>query len=458
MKRAVESSPPQPVSELQLCRRSVPSAVALRSMSARVMLALGLAALASAPALAQRGGATQSTAASSHLGAANNASGSHLSEGSRIGNNAHFTSAANSSAPPESPKRASGETRLTSASVQSESLLAGSTSVAPPAPLHLESAQTETPWPLRAATVYPQKVVIGFPPASPESGIPSGTVHEGRAVVTGQRNEFWVEAPQRGAVPHGGAAPQHAGAPIRSAPITTARPIHAPPAPIGGVRFSPPIRPSSTIRPRSSFSFLQRPLATSPPRVFGPRRGRPRFFGGLGFFPFGFAFPFFDFGFASDCNPFWAWPWAYGCETFGYWNGYNEGFIAGYNAGPEEQEMEQQPEVEQPPEELGNYMYVPPREPSSPEEIEAEKVLFVLYMKNGAVYAVTNYWVGDGKLHYLTSYGGENTIDLNDLDVQKTVDVNASRGVEFTLKPAPDQKQQNPQPRQDQLNPPDLQN
>jgi hypothetical protein len=33
------------------------------------------------------------------------------------------------------------------------------------------------------------------------------------------------------------------------------------------------------------------------------------------------------------------------------------------------------------------------------EEIEAEKVLVVLYMKNWVVYAVTNYWAADGKLH-----------------------------------------------------------
>jgi hypothetical protein len=33
------------------------------------------------------------------------------------------------------------------------------------------------------------------------------------------------------------------------------------------------------------------------------------------------------------------------------------------------------------------------------EEIEVEKVLVVLYMKNWAVYAVTNYWAADGKLH-----------------------------------------------------------
>ena len=63
-------------------------------------------------------------------------------------------------------------------------------------------------------------------------------------------------------------------------------------------------------------------------------------------------------------------------------------------------EMEQQPEIEEPPPpEPENYYYVPPPEPSSPEEIEAEKVLVVLHMKNGAVYAATNYWAADGKLH-----------------------------------------------------------
>jgi hypothetical protein len=63
-------------------------------------------------------------------------------------------------------------------------------------------------------------------------------------------------------------------------------------------------------------------------------------------------------------------------------------------------EMEQQPEIEEaPPPEPENYYYVPPPEPSSPEEIEAEKVLVVLHMKNGSVYAVTNYWAADGKLH-----------------------------------------------------------
>ena len=456
MKRAaaVEWSPPQPVTKPQLSRAGALPVFGVRSVCARVILSLGLVAVASAPAFAQRGG-TRGIVASSHADVENNATGSHVNEGSRVSSEAHATSAAKSSALSESPKSAPLGTPLGSAGMQSESFLPGSTSVAPPTPSHLESTEKEAAAPLRPTTVYPQKVVIGFPPPPSEPRIPSGTLREGGAVVTGQRNEFWAEAPQHGGVPAHGAAPAHAGAPIRTAPITTTRPFAGSPGPIRGTRFAP-FRPTSTLRPRSSFAFLERRSVTGPPHVFGPRRGRPRFFGGFGFFPFGFGFPFFDFGFTSGCNPFWAWPWALGCETFGYWNGYSAGFDEEYNANaypPEEQqEME-----ELPPQEPENYIYVPPPEPSSPEEIEAEKILVVLYMKNGAVYAVTNYWVADGKLHYLTSYGGENTIDLDDLDVQKTVDVNASRGVEFTLKPAPDQKPQNPQPPQDQPNPPEPQ-
>jgi hypothetical protein len=40
-------------------------------------------------------------------------------------------------------------------------------------------------------------------------------------------------------------------------------------------------------------------------------------------------------------------------------------------------------------------------------------------------------------LHYVTSYGGENMIDESRLDLQRTVNENAARGVDFTLRPEP---------------------
>ena len=62
----------------------------------------------------------------------------------------------------------------------------------------------------------------------------------------------------------------------------------------------------------------------------------------------------------------------------------------------------------------------------------------VLILRDGSSYAVSDYWLAAGKLHYVTSYGGENSIDANQLDLQRTVNENALRGVTFTLRPAPD--------------------
>src|ERR1700740_2898032 len=150
---ADEWPPPQPVTKPQVSR-----ARALR-VFARVILSLGLAAVASAPAFAQRGG-TRGTSPSCHADIENNASGSHINEGSRVSSEAHATSAAKSSALSQSPKSASVETPLTSAGVQSESFLQGSTSVAPPTSSHLESTEKEAAAPLQPTTVYPEKVVI----------------------------------------------------------------------------------------------------------------------------------------------------------------------------------------------------------------------------------------------------------------------------------------------------------
>ena len=61
----------------------------------------------------------------------------------------------------------------------------------------------------------------------------------------------------------------------------------------------------------------------------------------------------------------------------------------------------------------------------------------LLYMKDGTTFPATDYWVANGKLHYRISYGGESSIEMNQLDLQRTVDENAKRGVRFTLKPQP---------------------
>jgi hypothetical protein len=70
----------------------------------------------------------------------------------------------------------------------------------------------------------------------------------------------------------------------------------------------------------------------------------------------------------------------------------------------------------------------------------------VLFLKDGTVYAITDYWIADNKLHYVTNYGGENSIPLDQLDMQRTVDVNAKRGINITLRPTPQSQQAAPEP------------
>jgi hypothetical protein len=299
-----------------------------------------------------------------------------------------------------------------------------------------------------SAATRPGQVTIGFPPRS--SGEITVSLHAADGgVIEGQGNALWAEAAQRGAAsPHVSPPP-----PVRSTPAGTtqvSRPpvIHLPRATVSTSHILPPFRIATSKGARAPLSFL-RPRFGLPPRAAGPpvsSPSQPIFFqpilGGFGFFG-----PFWAFRFGPGCNPFWAWPWVCGCNGFAYWDGYGwlgPAFDSNLYETESEEPTEQQPEPE-------NYIWVPPPE-NSAVEIQAEKLLTVLYLKDGAVYAVTNYWIENNQLHYLTSYGGENTIRMDDIDLQKTVDVNAKRGVEFILKPAPSQKPEE-QPPENEPNP-----
>ncbi len=60
----------------------------------------------------------------------------------------------------------------------------------------------------------------------------------------------------------------------------------------------------------------------------------------------------------------------------------------------------------------------------------------LLYLKDGSVFAVASYTVSAGRLRYVTAYGDHNDVAVDDLDVQRTIQANAARGVAFTLTPA----------------------
>jgi len=57
-----------------------------------------------------------------------------------------------------------------------------------------------------------------------------------------------------------------------------------------------------------------------------------------------------------------------------------------------------------------------------------------LYLKDGTMHAANDYWFAGSKLHFIVNGEGERTIGMDELDLQRTVDENAKRGVSFTLK------------------------
>ncbi|HWO31957.1 MAG TPA: hypothetical protein VNO32_24440 [Candidatus Acidoferrum sp.] len=64
---------------------------------------------------------------------------------------------------------------------------------------------------------------------------------------------------------------------------------------------------------------------------------------------------------------------------------------------------------------------------------KAEGPITLLQLRDGSMYGLTDYWVADGELHYRTTYGGENSLPFERIDFEKTVQLNADRGVPFVL-------------------------
>jgi hypothetical protein len=65
-----------------------------------------------------------------------------------------------------------------------------------------------------------------------------------------------------------------------------------------------------------------------------------------------------------------------------------------------------------------------------------------LYLRNGTIYSVTDYWLFNGQIHFTTLEEGgtksvEQVIPFEDLDLQQTIDVNTRRGFRFVLRNAP---------------------
>jgi hypothetical protein len=183
------------------------------------------------------------------------------------------------------------------------------------------------------------------------------------------------------------------------------RPVHA--AAPGRV-IAPPRIPAA---PRVSAPHLTAPPAPRAPMV-GSRPGfwpgpiliRHRVFIRAPFFRFRQRF------YSSWWLPCGSdWTWEYGCGNLAYY-------------GPPPENYVQQPVYEYP-------QYVYP---------EGERALVRIYLKDGAVYSVTDYWLVNDELHFfLPDEEDEQVVGLDELDLQKTIDVNTRRGFRFVMRNAP---------------------
>lgn len=259
-------------------------------------------------------------------------------------------------------------------------------------------------------------------------------------------------------------------APPSASARAAARVNHYAPANVNGSR---PFVPLTSTTRGSATSAHGAAVVAAAQHPFQPRRPGNPFFPFFPFSPF-FGFnPFFGgFGFGyggfGPCDPFW------GCYGYGFGYGFGGGlgyfggigsyggYSSGYGPGWTDAASEGSANVTSP-DNVNSYLYAVPgtgsaQAPDSsdatqpaPADSAPQQTYVLLYLKDGSSFAVSDYWMTDGKLHYVTSYGGENAVDEGQIDLQRTVNENAARGVDFSLRPerarTGDAPAQNPEPQ-----------
>lgn len=185
-------------------------------------------------------------------------------------------------------------------------------------------------------------------------------------------------------------------APIGRPPVTYA-PVYAPPR--NGIAPSPLGRGTSIVLPPVR---PIRPIRPFPPVIF---IYSPRFYYG---------------------DPFWQWNscWSASCDQFWPWiSGVTSVSSPISSPGPANYVLQ--------PNETPVYVYGGERE-DFPQ----------LFLKDGTILSVTDYWVVDSELHFtiVEAIGQkpvEHSVPFEELDLQKTVDANTARGFRFILRNEP---------------------
>ncbi len=236
----------------------------------------------------------------------------------------------------------------------------------------------------------------------------------------------WLQTPvalaqHGGGGGHGGGGHFGGGGAHVSAPHGSAPAGHGP---ASGFRGSAAALPGARFN-AGSFRFRPHPIHPRPfpPRPF-PIFGFPVFFDG----PFFFGGAFNSFWW-PPCGPFWG-PgcsfspfygyggYGYGCDFGNDWNTYGSGGLGAQGTAPG---------YDNPP----PFLYG-----------QGARDLVELFLKDGTVFDVRDYWLVDGQIHFTTLDDRgtklvEQVRDFDDLNLQTTIDVNTERGFRFTLRNEP---------------------
>lgn len=178
-------------------------------------------------------------------------------------------------------------------------------------------------------------------------------------------------------------------------------------------------------------------------------------FGGFGFggwgFGLGWGWPGLGFWGWNPfwVDPFWGWPAGgygyYASPNYGVYSYPDSGSYAPYdNAAPPEQPDNSYDSYD---ESNSNNNWVTPNSvsPSYAPNSGAVSVPVLIFMKNGSVYTVSDYWMTNDEFYYVLSDGSQHSVSMDQVDLTRTNSENAKSGVKFIFKsdptivaPAPD--------------------
>jgi hypothetical protein len=387
---------------------------------AAAVLALAVFLFVPGSAFAQHGGGGHASGGGfggGHMGGGGGFAGrSHSSGPSHSAPPANHSAPAPTARPPATSSTAANHPTTTTTSASGAA--SGNTAIHAPnfGTAASTNASGSTTFALHGQAPAPH-TIIGFPPSGSHVAPVARSVRNGSGALSfsGQGHEIWQDAPARGGINS----------------VTAARPSE-----------------SERVLFGRSPSLVARPFL--PHRVYY----QPIFFGpAFGFYP---GFGYFGNGF---CDPFWGFDPTFGCGGFGYGGGFGLGYGFGYGYGnyfgagydnsfavgsttgpvdfendtPSNDDGAYSPTPEQGTDRDAGQNNGGDQQSAAP----APPLATAIYLKDGTNFDVMSYWLDAGKLHYITNYGGETSIDVSQLDLQRTVDENARLGVDFTLRPNP---------------------